>query len=295
MSYKTTILPDYVGVVQATSINFYNTSTSILDAISDYLAELNQCIEFEKAKVTPDYIKSLGDLYNTLNSTNFTIPNYTPEGEEEGVKQLDNNFKLYFIEQFQSLSDDYKERIDALISGNEYFINFSDDIGYLTDTASVFDNNVNPYFDTFNEIYFNQINIPASLINKVSNNEFKILKTFGYYADPLLKKNLAGLQYDVDLYTAKTAHGDNLVTDVLYYNRMIVNQIGITNVIKSVLGNMSSFVFFFKQLNPKDLDPERKAIFYKFINTDLEGLSERLDLLQNKLKKVSFSSEQALV
>ena len=294
MSYKTTLLPDYVGIVEATSIDFYNNGTTILNSITDYLAELNQCIEFEKAKVTPDMIKAIGRLYDTLNSTDFTVPNYNAYGELDGVKQMDNIFKLYFIEQYQSLSKEYKTRVDTMISGNEYFTNFSDDIGYITDTASVFDNNVNPYFDTFNEIYFNQINIPASLINKVSNNEFKILKTFGYYADPLLKINLSGIQRDVGLFTAKTPHGDNLVTDVLYYNRIIVNQIGIINVIKSVLGNLSSFVFFFKQLNPKDMDPERKAIFFKFISTDIEGMSERLDALQNKLEQINLPSDVVL-
>ena len=49
MSYQSTLLPDYVGLVQNTSINFYKNSTNILDAFDAYLAEINECIEFEKA------------------------------------------------------------------------------------------------------------------------------------------------------------------------------------------------------------------------------------------------------
>lgn len=295
MSYKVTILPEYVGIVEKTSINFYNTSTNILDAIGGYLAELNQVIEFEKAKVTPDLIASWGNLYNTLNASKFIVPDYTTSGTVNGVKQLDNNFKMYFIERYQSLSDQYKAKISALIPNNVYFKDFSDDTGMISDVVSVFDNSVNPIFDTYGALYFTQTNLPATLINKVSDNELKLLKTASYYGDILLKKNLNQLQSSLtNQFTAQTSHGTNLITDILYYNRAIVNQISILNVIKSVLGDLTGFVFFFKQLNPKDQDENRKAIAFKFTETNMEGVEVKVDALHNQLDKVMLSTQSVL-
>jgi hypothetical protein len=294
MSYKTTLLPDYVGVIQATSVDFYNKTTNILDAIGDYLAELNENIEFDKAKLSPDMLKAYGNLYNVLNATNFTVPNYNESGEEVGMKRMDNNFKMYFIEKYMSLSEEYKARVDESIQNNTLFKPFSDDIGMISDTVSVFDNSVNPIFDVYGTLYFTQTNIPASILNKISNNELTVSKTFSFYADCLLKKNLSLIQNNVSQITATLPHGTNLVTDLYYYNRSIVNQIPTLNVIRSVLGNLTSFVFFFKQLNPKDLDPERKAILFKYTNTNMENAIINLDTLKNQLTKLEVSSQFAL-
>ena len=40
MSSPNSLLPDYVGIVQATSLNFYNTSTNLLSTLGSYLAEI---------------------------------------------------------------------------------------------------------------------------------------------------------------------------------------------------------------------------------------------------------------
>lgn len=294
MSYKVNILPEYVGVVQDTSISFYDKTTNILTAIGDYLAELNENIEFEKAKLNPNLLEAYGNLYNVLNSTNFTVPNFNTSGEPIGVKKMDNNFKMFFIEKYLSLSKEYRERVDESISNNVLFKPFSDDIGMISDVISVFDNSVNPIFDIYNTLYFTQTNVPASILNKISDNELTVSKTFSFYADVLLKKNLNLLQDNVNAVTASLPHGTNLVTDLYYYNRAIVNQISILNVIRGVLGDLTGFVFFFKQLNPKDLDPERKAILFKYTNINMEQAQLDIDCLKNQLIKVPVSSQTAL-
>ena len=170
MSSKTTLLPDYVGIVQNTSLSFYNLSTNLLNAIGDYLSEIEENIKFNKGLVTPDMLKAFGELYNVLNNTNFTIENYTIQGNEvipSGVKTLDNNFKLYFIEKYLSLSDQYKERVGSLIDGNiKYFAPFSDDIGIITDVQAIMDNNVNPYLSLYPKKFsLSYINNPDTIFS----------------------------------------------------------------------------------------------------------------------------------
>ena len=62
MSYKTSILPSVIDIVQETSVKFYNNGTNILTAIENYIAELNQYIALEQGKVSTDMLQSMGNL-----------------------------------------------------------------------------------------------------------------------------------------------------------------------------------------------------------------------------------------
>jgi hypothetical protein len=294
MSYKQTLLPDYVNIVEATSISFYNSSTNILSAMGTYIAEINQCIEFAKANSSYDMLSSVGGLFATLNDANFTVPNFDAFGNPAGEKQLDDSFKLFFIEKYFAMSEQFQVRVQSAINNNVYFKQFSDDTGDIANTICVLDNNTSPYYDTYSKQYFLPVGISASLYNKISQNELKVLKTFSYYTDTLLKRGLSGLQVDVNVNTAKTAHGTNLVTDILYYNRAIVNQLQILNLLKSVLGDLSDFISFFKQINPKDLDPNRKAILFKFTLTDMEHLQVKVDAFKDEIVKIEKSTMEIL-
>ena len=295
MSYKTTLLPDYIDVIQATSIEYYNNSTTLVTAFSSYLAELKMCIDFEKSKSSANVLVEYGKLYSTLNSTNFVIPQFNTQGVQTSTKQLDDTFKLFFIEKYQSLSTQYKEILSAMIPQNNIFTDFSDDIGIIADTTNILDNNTSPYYDIFQEKYFILNSIPATLFNKITKNELAILKTFSYKADSLLRYSLSGLQVNVSKDTAKTSHGSNLVTDILFYDRMIVAQLPILDKLKLVLGNIYDFISFFKQINPKDLDPERKAFFYRYTITNMENLNKNVDILKNDLDIVKKSITDVLV
>ena len=296
MSYQSTLLPDYIGLVQNTSINFYKNSTNILDAFDAYLAEINECIEFEKAKVTPQPVESLGNLFNTLNSNNFIVPDFNASGEQSGIKKLDNTFQLYFIEKYQSLSKEYKALVDKLIDGNVYFKNFSDDVGNIADSVSVLDNNTSPYYDVYNAYYFNSSNLPPTLMFKVSKNELIISSTFSKYGDALLStKKVLGVSVSVvNKLTAKTSHGENLITDILHYDRVILYQLSVLATLKTILGNLSGFILFYKLLNPKDQDTQRKSIDFIYQITNMEKLSIRVDALKKQLDKVELITIQVM-
>jgi hypothetical protein len=298
MSSQITLLPDYISIVQNTSLDFYLKSTNLLNTLGNYLAEIEENIKFNKSLVTTNMLSSYGVLYNTLNETNFTIENFKVNNgniEPIGVKSLNNSFKLFFIEKYQSLSKEYKEKVNALINNNNYFTDFSDDIGYIADPPSVLDNNVLPYYDVFNQQYFYSQNVPNTINKKISIEEKIMLKTFSFYTDSLLRLNLVGLQEgNITENTARTAHGQNLITDVLYYNRAVQNQQAFLSEIQVVLGDISNFILFFKDLNPRDKNPENKAILMKYTITNMEDLQVKVDALKNNLTKLSLSSKVVL-
>lgn len=295
---QTTLLPDYLSIVQNTTLDFYKQSTNLLDAYGNFLAELNENIKFTKGLVTVDMLSSYGMLFNELNATDFTVENFAVSNDSvvpSGAKTMDNSFKLFFVEKYLSLSKQYRDRIDKLIQNNNYFSNFSDDIGYITDLNAIVDNNVNPYFDIYNQQLIYQTNLPATIDKKITTDNLVVLKMFSYYANALLKVNLQGLQEgNLNDYTAKTSHGTNLINDILYFKRAVANQQVFLTTIQDVLGDISSFILFFKDLNPQDEDPERKAVLANYTITDLEGLELRVDYLKNNLNKLELSSKTVL-
>ena len=277
MSNKITLLPDYIDIVQQPSVDFYRTATDLLSTFNDYLGELNTSIEFEEGKVSPDVIQSTSLLYRQLNDSDFKI---TFDGEQY---EFDNIFKLFYIEKFQTLTDDIKSLLTISFAGtNIYFNNYSDDTGNITNDTSVVDNNTSPYFDEFDTTYNFPNSVPASLYNKISNNELQTSIEFNLKTDALLKLSLAGLQGNVDTNTAKTAHGENLITDNLYVDRLLLFKDPINSQIKNVIGNMADFIQFFKNVNYRDQDSERSSFLFDY-TASIEGASAQIDILKNKL------------
>lgn len=277
MSNKITLLPDYIDIVQQPSVDFYRTATDLLSTFNDYLGELNTSIEFEESKVSPDVIQSTSLLYQQLNDSDFKI---IFNGEQY---EFDNIFKLFYIEKFQTLTDNIKRLLTISFADNNiYFNNYSDDTGNITNDTSVVDNNTSPYFDKFDTTYNFPNSVPASLYNKISNNELQTSTNFNLKTDALLKLSLRGLQGNVNANTAKTAHGENLVTDNLYVDRLLLFKDPINSQIKNVIGNMADFIQFFKNVNYRDQDSERSSFLFDY-TASIEGASAQIDILKNKL------------
>lgn len=279
MSNEITLLPDYVDIVQQPSVEFYRSATNLLSAFDDYIGQLDTSIQFEKSKVTADVIKSTSVLYGKLNDDDFKI---TFDGE---VYEFDNIFKLFYIEKFQTLTDDVKSLITSNLTGdNIYFNNYSDDTGNITDVNSVIDNNTSPYFDTFDATYNYPNSIPASIFNKVSKRELQTSVNLNIKTDALLKLSLSDIQGSVDANTAKTSHGENLVTDNLYVDRLYLFKDPINSQLKNIIGNMADFIQFFKNVNFRDQDKNRSSVYLKYA-TNIEGVSAKIDILKNKLNQ----------
>ena len=279
MSNEITLLPDYVDIVQQPSVEFYRSATNLLSAFDDYIGQLDTSIQFEKSKVTADVIKSTSVLYGKLNDDDFKIT------FDDKVYEFDNIFKLFYIEKFQTLTNDVKILITSNLTGdNIYFNNYSDDTGNITDVNSVIDNNTSPYFDTFDATYNYPNSIPASIFNKVSKRELQTSINLNIKTDALLKLSLSDIQGSVDANTAKTSHGENLVTDNLYVDRLYLFKDPINSQLKNIIGNMADFIQFFKNVNFRDQDKNRSSVYLKY-TTNIEGVSAKIDILKNKLNQ----------
>ena len=279
MSNEITLLPEYIDLVQEPSVEFYKTATNLMDAFSTYVGQLSVAIDFEKSKVTNDVIVSSAQLYKTLNNNDFKV---TVDGT---LYEFDNVFKLFYIEKFQTLTNNLKDLITNSFSGNNiYFTKYSDDIGNITNTTSIVDSSTSPYFDIEDSIYAYPNSIAASLYNKISRNELRTSVNLTTLTDAILKTNIQGLQTTVDKQTAKTAHSENLITDNLYIERVFKYSDSINSQLRSILGNMADFVGYFKEINYRDQDAKRRALFLTY-TSQVEGTGFVIDILKNKLDK----------
>ena len=277
MSNKVTLLPDYIDIVQQPSVDFYKNSTSLFETFKAYIGELNTSINFEKSKTETNIAESMAAIFKALNDNDFKVV------VDEVEYNFDEGFKLYFIEKYQTLMASLKDFISETIGkDNVYFINYSDDIGNIANETSVVDNSTSPYFDTYDDLFNYPNSLPASLYNKVSNNELSTSIKLSLFTDALMKTNLGGIQSTSDSNVAKTAHGDNLVNDNLYIDRLFLLKDPVKSKIKTVLNNMADFVQFFKGVNYKDKDSERNALDLIYSAT-IENVEVEIDLLKNKV------------
>tara|TARA_E500000318_G_scaffold110878_1_gene127537 strand:- start:573 stop:1499 length:927 start_codon:yes stop_codon:yes gene_type:complete len=279
MSKEITLLPDYIDIIQEPSVEFYKTATNLMDVFSTYTGELSVAVGFEKSKVMNDVVNSTSKLYKTLNDSDFKIV------ADNTTYQLDSIFKMFYIEKFQTLTDNLKSLLTGSFSAtNVYFVNYSDDIGNITNTTSIVDSNTSPYFDINNVEYAYPNNVAASLYNKISKNELRTSIDLCTLTDAILKTSVQGLQTAVNGTTANTSHGENLVTDNLYIQRVFEYSDAINSQLKKIIGNMADFVNFFKEVNYRDQDTNRKALFLIY-NTKIDSTSIAIDVLRNKLDK----------
>ena len=277
MSNKVTLLPDYIDIVQQPSVDFYKNSTSLFETFKAYIGELNTSINFEKSKTETNIAESMAAIFKALNDNDFKVV------VDEVEYNFDEGFKLYFIEKYQTLIASLKDFISETIGkDNVYFINYSDDIGNIANETSVVDNSTSPFFDTYDDLFNYPNSLPASLYNKVSNNELSTSIKLSLFTDALMKTNLGGIQSTSDSNVAKTAHGDNLVNDNLYIDRLFLLKDPVKSKIKTVLNNMADFVQFFKGVNYKDKDSERNALDLIYSAT-IENVEVEIDLLKNKV------------
>jgi len=279
MSNKFTLLPDYIDITQLPSVEFYNNATNLMSAFSTYTGELSVCIDFEKSKVSSNVIASTSSLYKKLNENSFNIQ------AGDTTYQFDDIFKLFYIEKFQSLTDNIKTLLTSSFSGsNIFFNNYSDDTGNITNITSIIDNNTSPYFDRDDALFNSPNSVAASLYNKISVNELTTSINMNILTDAVLKTNIKGLQSNVTVNTAKTAHGENLVTDNLYVDRVFKYADTINSQLKNIIGDMADFIKFFKGVNYRDQDESRQALFLKY-KLNVEGIEVEIDILKNKLDK----------
>jgi hypothetical protein len=268
MAYQTSLLPAYVDTVVLPTTEYYRSASNMLDIFSKYIDALDSSIAFETKKCDPKAIQATAELYKQLNDERFEL--------------FDNNFKNHFIEKFNSLSSALQQSIQTIIgSSNQYFTEYSDDIGLLTEHTTVFDNSLSPFFDIFSEESPVVMNTPVTLFNKTTNHNKLLQVKMSLHLDALMKQNLQGINGSVTKTDSTTSHGKNHVVDYQYYERLFDFKDETKKGLISALKEMGEFIFYIKNVNIRENENVAKLIP---VTLDVEGITTQVDMFLNKIE-----------
>jgi hypothetical protein len=285
MSYQTSLLPNYLDTVILQKTDYYKNNTNLLELFGDFLEILNLNLDYEKAKSSGDFLKDISEIYEKLNNDKFKV---------DGV-EIDIQNKNYYIEKYQSLSNNFKEIIENILEGkNIFFKELSDDVGTLVDSNTIVDNSIIPFFDIFyNETKNIPFNIPNTVFNKVTLQNKKIQKNFSLLNDAILKNNLKDIANYSDSSINKSSHSSNLVTDYNYYERLVSFAEEITQTIfVELTADLGEYIYFLKNLNIRNQD-NNNAILLKFKAT-IEDVEENLDIFKNQIVSKAYKNNSVL-
>ena len=285
MSYQTSLLPNYLDTVILQKTDYYKNNTNLLELFGDFLEILNLNLDYEKAKSSGDFLKDISEIYEKLNDDKFKV---------DGV-EIDIQNKNYYIEKYQSLSNNFKEIIENILEGkNIFFKELSDDVGTLIDSNTIVDNSIIPFFDIFyNETKNIPFNIPNTVFNKVTLQNKKIQKNFSLLNDAILKNNLKDIANYSNVSINKSSHSSNLVTDYGYYERLLnfAEEIRQT-IFVELTADLGEYIYFLKNLNIRNQD-NNNAILLKFKAT-IEGVEENLDIFKNQIVSKAYKNNSVL-
>ena len=285
MSYQLSLLPNYLDTVILQKTDYYKNNTNLLELFGDFLEILNLNLDYEKAKSSGDFLKDISEIYEKLNDDKFKI---------DGV-EIDIQNKNYYIEKYQSLSNNFKEIIENILEGkNIFFRELSDDVGTLVDSNTIVDNSIIPFFDLFyNETKNIPFNIPNTVFNKVTLQNKKIQKNFSLLNDAILKNNLKDIANYSNVSINKSSHSSNLVTDYGYYERLLnfAEEIRQT-IFVELTADLGEYIYFLKNLNIRNQD-NNNAILLKFKAT-IEDVEENLDIFKNQIVSKAYKNNSVL-
>ena len=285
MSYQLSLLPNYLDTVILQKTDYYKNNTNLLELFGDFLEILNLNLDYEKAKSSGDFLKDITEIYEKLNNDKFKV---------DGV-EIDIQNKNYYIEKYQSLSNNFKEIIENILEGkNIFFKELSDDVGTLVDSNTIVDNSIIPFFDIFyNETKNIPFNIPNTVFNKVTLQNKKIQKNFSLLNDAILKNNLKDIANYSNVSINKSSHSSNLVTDYGYYERLLnfAEEIRQT-IFVELTADLGEYIYFLKNLNIRNQD-NNNAILLKFKAT-IEDVEENLDIFKNQIVSKAYKNNSVL-
>ena len=285
MSYQLSLLPNYLDTVILQKTDYYKNNTNLLELFDDFLEILNLNLDYEKAKSSGDFLKDITEIYEKLNNDKFKV---------DGV-EIDIQNKNYYIEKYQSLSNNFKDIIENILEGkNIFFKELSDDVGTLVDSNTIVDNSIIPFFDIFyNETKNIPFNIPNTVFNKVTLQNKKIQKNFSLLNDAILKNNLKDIANYSNVSINKSSHSSNLVTDYGYYERLLnfAEEIRQT-IFVELTADLGEYIYFLKNLNIRNQD-NNNAILLKFKAT-IEDVEENLDIFKNQIVSKAYKNNSVL-
>lgn len=200
-----------------------------------------------------------------------------------GIEQMPDEFALYWIEKFQTTHSAVKDAYRQLITDptQDFFTDFSDSMGILTRISDNIDSTILPLTDPeMDRLGLIPRPYAAILDDKITDNTKLAIFDMSKKNSVLFRNNLFKL---LNVNTTNTLpHGENLVTDELYYKRMQSLSDELNGYVSDALGKVSNMLFTLRTL----VNTNQQATVDIAYTEAIEESLVQVDLLKNKVQQI---------
>ena len=272
-----TVIPDLCNINFASDINtLIASSKNYADLANLHPDEITTALAYDYVK--QEKLDSVSDFFVSLHNDN--------------LDQFDDQFKLYWLEKFWTSHDQVKSDVHRFLgSNNEYYINFSESIGSITNIEYIKTNSALNWYNVTGTADASatgfaalkqdiEYTVTSPSYNKMTINS-KILNMYlSRRTNILLKTNMKNVINSAEVtteYTSNDSHGCNLIVDSEYYERVkdIIDDIK-QPLRESLKGLYDTLIYVQHATNSQYVNPVG-------IDIDVEGLNQTITLLKNKM------------
>jgi hypothetical protein len=267
-----TINPQLLEVSFVNSTSLLTKYSNYLDLVSSFKDELEAYFRYDRSLYDSDFISSLTSFYGDLNNK---------------YKDFDNEFIIYYIKKYNTLSDEIKKAVASSISKQNFLTPLSDSIGLLTNTETILTDWVIPISDVNVSTYPAPYTYPSNLKNKIRTASKNIATDLSKQTTTMFRNNIANIQFVYA--TTEEAHGSNLITDFKSYIRARSIALNVTQKLSIDFGNVFKLVSYYSNLNdytgynPGDTSKNLQYTSDVTYNLSVEGVQMQLDLLGKQI------------
>ena len=303
MAYSENTIPKISKTIVNGNIEFYQKTDKLFNTFKDILGVIQFNLLIEGNKTSPNVLKDLTDAYVSLDTNKLVLDDTVTEREELELEntpnsnssggstlggefapippvRISNNLAIDYIEDFKNLQDSLKLYILKKTGEGSIYENISEDIGLTLDQGSKV-----TFFNTRMDDYYYETskegaptNIPANLINKVSQNTFKVTQSLNLKTDGILRSSLKNLSEF------------GLKPDTDYFNKVFeqCKQMKTTKLVTNFGVELGNIITFYKTLCIREQD-ETKSQYTQFLST-VEDLEQYLDIFNNNINATTTIS-----
>jgi hypothetical protein len=291
-TFNKTLYPEFLDTELASTLDSIKNYTNFIDYVGTYVTELSTAINYRATIQASDQVSALSDFYSSLDNTY--------------LDKFNNEFVVYWVKKYnntvKTIKDLTKSKLENENKLQSYYDDVSDSIGSLVNSKVKLDDAVIPYFDTHLFQYSQPVTWPVSINNKLSDNAKEISEELSRRTTTLLRTNLVNIQYCkrgvmIDKLDPTVAHSVNLITDLNYFNENVKNMSSFVKLLQKEFYRTFNYISYYSNLNdsvaynPRNFSENEiysnlQKIYRYLIDVKVEGLSQKLDLLNKKAQPV---------
>lgn len=266
---KTTLDPQFTNLNLFYKKDFYSSASNFLSTIEKYSNELQTAIDYNQTKVQNDVITAQSNFFVSL---------------DEKLKNVQPQFAAFWIKKFNTSLDEIKNQVLIKNGTGTFYRPFSDSIGILTRLENYIDDSTQAISDVTMKQEAPPIRYGSSLSNKLGSFTTLLNGELSKKTNIVFRKNMYNIQSAIT--TPNKAHGENLIPDILFYQRAMSSIVSFNTKIQNEFKQLYNVIYYYCFYNPRLSSTNIQFAPNINITVNVEGQALNQDALFNQLQDI---------